>query len=651
MSVSNIRWTWHRLRAMGAPEIVHRVSESLRRNTARRFSNADRFAVGSGPLPALPDLAPLDIEDQRGLPAGWRRVAEAAALGRYRFLGLTWPNITTADKWHLDPETGSVWPSAPYCFDISCRHLPRLGDIKYVFELNRLQYLQPIAALAAFRCDRQLAAYCAAELESWVDANPPFHGVNWYSGIELALRIVSFCTVTALIGESAFSQTQSLKLRQALNAHGYWLERYPSRYSSANNHLIAEAAGLFLLGTLAPDLPGAVRYEAYGRRILMEEARKQILDDGVGAEQSPTYASFTIEWLLLCLHVANSVSRPFPVELAHRLSRAGEYLRWLTDDGGNQPRIGDDDEGRVFYSQIEPESYVSSVLGCIAATLVRPDLAPPRSEPHLRNLVFGFPPPPQYAPAGVRSFGAGGYTAARETIGGKAVLLVLDHGPLGYLSIAAHGHADALSLLLHVDDQPVFIDAGTYRYHSGGVWRDYFRGTRAHNTLNVESADQSGMVGPFNWAHKADARLLHVHKAPGAWSIEAEHDGYYARFGIIHRRSVTRESGGRIICTDRLLGVPKRKDMNVEIRYLVAPELDVLRIGEYGVRFNHAGRNVCAMRFCWGEHDRAAPLPLLVEPATASPHFGEKRQTSAIICRVAAADILNHGIATEILIS
>ena len=59
---------------------------------------------------------------------------------------------------------------------------------------------------------------------------------------------------------------------------------------------------------------------------------------------------------------------------------------------------------------------------------------------------------------------------------GKApAVLTFDHGPVGYLSIAAHGHADTLAVWLSIGDQPVFVDAGTYLYHSSRALRDAFR--------------------------------------------------------------------------------------------------------------------------------------------------------------------------------
>ena len=66
------------------------------------------------------------------------------------------------------------------------------------------------------------------------------------------------------------------------------------------------------------------------------------------------------------------------------------------------------------------------------------------------------------------------------------VLLVADAAPLPFLSIAAHGHADCLSFVLSLGGVQVLVDPGTYCYHSDPKWREYFKGTSAHNTVRVD---------------------------------------------------------------------------------------------------------------------------------------------------------------------
>ncbi len=583
-----VRFAWlaDRLAAMGPAEIAFRVREQFKRAVSRHYQ-PDFARLVSGPLdplPAIPGLAEgLNVFADAGqLRRDWQQLAEQMRQGRFQALGVTWPERPGLPEWHMDPSTETNWPSQPYCFDVPYRHAPDRGDIKFVLELNRLQYLQPLAAAAAIENDAALAAMVVSHMDSWIAANPAFRGVNWISGIELALRVVSLLVVTTLIGDQAYSAEFRRRLHHCLAAHGYWLARFPSRFSSANNHRIAEAGALYLLGRLVPTLHSAGEWAEMGKRILEEELSLQFHDDGVGAEQSPTYAAFSLEWIVLCATTGGRMGDPWSNASWHRLVQAGGHLRAITDTGGNQPRIGDDDEGRVLCSLPGPECHVNTVLGYLASAAQRPDLAPPNVKAHLGHALFGAPDPAQRHDFEYASFPAGGYTAVREWRGGEEILWVMDHGPLGYLSIAAHGHADALSLWLHIDGRPVLVDAGTYLYHSGGPWREHFRSTAAHNTLTMMGESSSTAAGAFNWSHKAESRLLETptNFAMEAehWSVEAEHDGYAERFGYHHRRRLERIGGDGVQLTDSLRG--QGADEQIEIGFLIAPGLDLRRTAD-----------------------------------------------------------------------
>ncbi len=369
-----LAWYYHRLRAMNGAEVAHRVGEAMKRRVSRfNRSGWAAFDMGDGEVPCLAPREGMMDQLAPELAAQWRAAAETAQRGDITLLGQTWPAEQGARRWHLDPVTGGTWPARAYCFDVPYRRERTLGDVKYVWELNRLQFLQPVAALAACEQDDALAAFCLAEIEDWMEANPPFRGVNWASGIELALRIVSLLVVVGLLGPERVPPAQRRKIRMCLNAHAYWLMRYPSRHSSANNHLIAEAGALFLLGTLWPEL-GIGDRAAAAHAVLIEEVGRQFHDDGVGAEQSPSYTAFTLEWYLLAADVAARVGDPFPKSVTKRLGEAGQFLRWIMDEGSNVPCIGDDDEGRVIASAPRAGGgYVASVLGSVAANLARPE--------------------------------------------------------------------------------------------------------------------------------------------------------------------------------------------------------------------------------------------------------------------------------------
>ncbi|HEX4082042.1 MAG TPA: heparinase II/III-family protein, partial [Acidimicrobiales bacterium] len=120
-------------------------------------------------------------------------------------------------------------------------------------------------------------------------------------------------------------------------------------------------------------------------------------------------------------------------------------------------------------------------------------------------------------------------------------------GPHGFLSIAAHAHADALSIELRCDGVELLVDPGTYCYHDSPDWRAYFRSTIGHNTLEIDGRDQSTSGGPFLWTRHARSRLLDVHADDdGSQRWVAEHDGYAdLPVPAHHRRSLTLDPAAR----------------------------------------------------------------------------------------------------------
>jgi hypothetical protein len=138
----------------------------------------------------------------------------------------------------------------------------------------------------------------------------------------------------------------------------------------------------------------------------------------------------------------------------------------------------------------------------------------------------------------------------------REVRIVADAGPLGFLSIAAHGHADALSFTLSAGGRELLIDPGTFAYHTQRLWRDYFKGTSAHNTVRIDHVDQSVSGGNFLWIKHAQAQVITVERTPLIERWVASHDGY-TRFKhpVTHRREILFEKEqAHVQVTDELLG-------------------------------------------------------------------------------------------------
>ena len=139
-----------------------------------------------------------------------------------------------------------------------------------------------------------------------------------------------------------------------------------------------------------------------------------------------------------------------------------------------------------------------------------------------------------------------------------------DAGPLGYRSIAAHGHADALSFTLSAGGLEFLIDPGTYAYHTQERWRNYFRGTSAHNTVRLDALDQSVPGGNFMWLSKARAGCSLWLSSPEKDSFEGWHDGYMRlEDPVKHRRLIELDKRARKVIVEDTLEMGEEHDVEL----------------------------------------------------------------------------------------
>ncbi|MBR0935655.1 alginate lyase family protein [Bradyrhizobium jicamae] len=631
-ALGRLVWYRNRLAAMSAAEIVHRVVETATKQTARRHSGGWEAVEPVGPLAIIPGIRSRIAASSPDLSALTGLEADNIRAGDFCFLGVRWPAPSSMPPdptfWRIDPEDGEPFPQwDTYAFDISFRHGIDTREIKRVWELNRLQFLVPLAADGALRNQDQ-PALLARMVRSWMEGNPPYRGPSWISGIELALRTISVALALSILGVDCLDSVTHGALLRFFFAHVDWIRRFPSLNSSANNHRIAELAGMIVGTIMAPGFPGAVALRENSWRALLAEIDRQICPDGVGAEQSPGYTAFSIE-LFLVAAAALGREGSLPAPTVDRLSAWSEHSLWLMDTGGKVPAIGDFDDCRVIATTQTPESrYVASIVAAVSGCVGRPDLAPPAKDPGIRDVILGSAQVSSAQPVGMRLFASGGYSVFRS--GHKdPVVLTLDHGPVGYLSIAAHGHADTLSVWLSVGNQPVLADAGTYLYHSSRNLRDLFRDTAVHNTLSLNSVGSSRPSGPFNWASKANARLVSSESAPIA-RVVAEHDGYVAQHGTRHRRAVEFDDASRFTIVDELLDGPV--DKSVTVSFLLDPSCQsTVAQDRREVLITHGGRQLIQIA-------SAGPLKARVvrgDEATGlgwlSPSFGARIPTDQIL--------------------
>ncbi len=567
--MNKLVWLLNRLRAMGAAEVAQRVRSAL-------HTRMQGWGIGTAQRPPAPDLgrfgqAWLTPLPQMPAPDAYRAAAERILAGRHDVFALHDAPLGMPPAWNRDPKTGTL---APLLFGkrLNYRDEAVVGDIKYLWEPNRHLAITKLAQAYHVSGEQRYADGVQTLLESWFSQCPYPLGPNWTSALELGIRLLNWSCCWQLLGgaDGALFQSESGRaFRQrwldSIYQHCDFIAGYFSRHSSANNHLFGELMGLHVAALTWPCWPVSAHWLALSTRELECEALAQTWPDGVNREQAIYYQHSVADIMLICCLLGRANGLPRSPAFMDRLEKMLEFIAALMDVSGNMPMIGDADDALLVHWSCQPDWHpYRSLLASGAVLFGRADFKAKAGVFDDKSLWLlgtagrdAFDALGSAVPAApTRSFPDGGYYVLGEQFdSAREVRLVADAGPLGYLSIAAHGHADALALTLSVGGMPILIDPGTYAYHTQGKWRDYFRGTSAHNTVRVDGQDQSESGGNFLWLRKANTRVLSWHSDAERDSLCAEHDGYVRLSDpVLHcRKTEYDKRSATIIVEDALL--------------------------------------------------------------------------------------------------
>lgn len=564
--LTSFLWKLNRLRTMGAPEIFWR----LRQTSQSKLEKLGIGLVHKVPNPSgrtgKPSLMAFPTFD----PQPYLQTADRILVGRYDIFSLKNVELNFPPKWNRDPRTGTV---APMHFGktLNYRDETIVGDIKYLWEPNRHLELVTLAQAFSLTSDMRYAQGVRTLLESWFDQCPYPLGPNWTSSLEHAVRIVNWSIVWHLLGgedSPLFQGENGTRFRQAwlrfIYLHLHFIRGHFSRHSSANNHLLGEYMGLFIGSITWPLWKKTRSWRDIAKKGLEEEVLKQNAADGVNLEQGIWYQHEVADMMLLCGLTGKANKVEFSPAYWKRLEAMLEFVASVMDVGGNMPMLGDSDDAVMVRFSADKINVYRSLLATGAVLFKRGDFKTKSVvfDDKSRWLLgdegedrFNALPVPSGGLSFRRAFPEGGYCVFGSDLdSSEETRIVADAGPLGYLSIAAHGHTDALAFTLSIGGHEILVDPGTYAYHTQKEWRDYFRGTAAHNTVRVDGLDQSVPGGNFMWLKHARARCLKFESQPDRDVWEGEHDGYRRLSDPVgHHRSITYDKSDKmILVTDRL---------------------------------------------------------------------------------------------------
>jgi uncharacterized heparinase superfamily protein len=575
-------WRLHleTLRYTRPTQALHRVRRSLLAWTRIGMPTGTPFRGAR-----LRWQASVSLAADASLTEERRLRADEIVQGRFRFL-----NRTLAYTDHVSwqgPHPSRLWGFHlhyfGYAIDLACAYRAT-GNIAYWRRLRSL-------------------------IDDWINRNPPAPGDAWHP-FPISLRVVNWLRAAGM-STDAFRLEPPFEERvlTTLCRQVSYLLRH-IEYDVLGNHLVKNAKALIFAGS-AIETPDAARWLHRGLHILERELDVQILGDGGHFERSPLYHCQVLEDLLDIIEVLPPGCRILE-PLRRCIARMAEFAAELRHRDGSLPLFND--------CVLRPTPALDGLLARGRTSVVQ--TAPCREA----SSTPAVPSTTAPAPDG-REFPDSGYYVLRA---GDHVL-ILDCGAVCPPDVPAHAHCDLLSFELSVGHQRMITNSGTFQYEAG-PWRDAFRGTAAHNTVQVEGEEQSAIWDSFRVGRRA--RIVDV-------AAESSRDRWYFRGRIVafhrnrieHLRELTLLPGPVWVVVDTLR--PKNPSETVSIcsRLHLAPAVAIAR-EDGGVRVSQGDASLLIL---------AAGTSLDLGESWFSPDFGVRVPNVVVEARTSGSKILRCG--------
>jgi len=506
---------------------IHSTAEYLDVNLNLSINTQNKIFFDQNDLESLgllvSHLNPSKIIDEK-------KFAEGIMKRNFIFLGHEFDFNGGDISWNLDPITGKHWPD-DFSYNIVFRGPGRLSDIKLPWELAKMQYLFLLGKVFNYTKDEKYATEIVNQIDSWITSNPPLRGIHWISALEVGMRVIAFVMVYPFIRRTMGSDFM-LRYLASIYRQTEFIESNLSASKEANTHLIGESFALLLAGMFL-NCPESRRWYEKGLSILLKQILLQVHEDGVHKEQSPAYHRFFLDYYYMFIILQRRNGLKYPKYVDDVVQKMTEFLLLSRMPNGDLPNFGDSDDARGIWVRAGCEKDYSALLGLGAVLFDRSDfryaardaidevlwLAGEDAFKKFQSMASSHPQ---------KSFMAypdSGYYIMRNGFAGDSDYFIFDCGPIGWGS-GGHGHADALSFQLQSHGFPFFVDPGTYSYNIDYEWRDYFRSTRAHNTITVDGLDQSEMGDRMSWKTVANSKSLIANNANQFCFLGGKHDGY-----------------------------------------------------------------------------------------------------------------------------
>jgi hypothetical protein len=229
----------------------------------------------------------------------------------------------------------------------------KTGDRKLVRKLNRGQYFFTLGAAFWLTGDERYAECFTRRFDDWMSENSSDDSINRASGLEIALRSVSWIWAFHFFKDANhFTPELFQQALKFISRYGEHLVKNLSTADRPNVRLTAEALGLYYLGTQFQFFKAARAWRETGARILFEELDHQFLPDAEFSEQSicrqRDAADFYTHFFILQTLNGEEADKDSQIKLGAELQSLVDFLMFATRPDRTTSITGNADGGRCL---------------------------------------------------------------------------------------------------------------------------------------------------------------------------------------------------------------------------------------------------------------------------------------------------------------
>lgn len=577
-----LRWVLRKLKSRRTAKFLPRWQQKLGSASIASALQADSFEQllrdieSANPFPGLssPQAIRNNLsEEQKRIVK--KRAHQAMAL-EIDLLGSGPISIGPSIDWTRDYKSNTRWPMAP-SHTLTVNEPDQPSDIKFPWELSRLQWLLPVAQSYVITQDENEAEFARRIVDDWMITNPVCTGPNWMCAMDVALRSISIIWIFHACKNSKTWRDTRFRERLVKNLviHGKFIEGNLEYADVNGNHLTADLAGLTIIGIALGGRGIARPWVEKSWQLLCEEFRLQVPPDGVCREASAPYHRLVAELFAIPAVARQNVGLPVDDAYIQRLKFMARFIQAATGPDGQIPIWGDADDGRALplgTQFLNDHRYMAEILISLVQTP-----ASPKHDETLWWLGVGTSNETEVGDFESQAFKDAGVYILRHMNNHVFV----DAGPVGMAGRGGHGHNDCLSFNASLNGQSLIVDPGAYVYTADMEARNYFRSTCAHNTPMVDDQEINRFVRPeYLWLLHDDAKpeIRHWSTTADIDLLVASHSGYQRLAEPVTpvRGIMLEHSSQRLFIADGFEGTGNH---DVKVPYTFAPGCVVEQTG------------------------------------------------------------------------